>query len=331
MRRAIVLSFLFSIIVGCDNPLSPTQSLEVAIKGIHGAALSDDGEFSVIGSIHHGGSFWRNDTQERLFNWNHQENEQTSILVADFSFRGKWVLTANPHNLVLWNAENGKGERFWAAPGEILDAKLGPAANIALLGLSNHTAVIFNIKKGGIVRTFQHTNRVRSVDLSRDGKLAITGSEDYTAVLWDVATGKKLSTIKHNDDVQLVKISPDGTRALSVSKYDKALLWDTASGKSIGEIPLASERLKRGIRFTSARFNEDASLLITGRTDQIIELWDTEKLEIVARWKAPKRDAWKPTSAAIIDVGFTKDRQRYLAIASNGFIHTLEHDNQTDK
>lgn len=303
--------------------MPPSQSLEVAAKGIHGAALSDDGEFSVIGSIYHGGSFWQHDTQERLFNWNHKENEMTTVLVADFSTNGNWVLTANPHNLVLWNTQNGKGERFWTAPGEILDAELGPNANTALLGLSDHTAVIFNIKRGGIVRTLQHANRVRSVDLSRDGKLAMTGSEDYTAVLWDVSSGEKLSTFKHDDDVQLVKISPDGTRALSVSKYDKALLWDTATGKSIGEIPLASERLKRGIRFTSARFNDDSSLLITGRPDQIIELWDTETLEIVARWKVPKRDSWKPTSAAIIDVGFSKDQQSYLAISSNGFIHTL--------
>ncbi|MFL0803569.1 MAG: hypothetical protein K6L81_07610 [Agarilytica sp.] len=323
MKRVITLPLLLALLSSCDRTAPPSSSIEVAVKGIHGAAISDNGEYSVIGSIHHGGSFWQHDSQERLYNWNHKENELSTIVAADFSHQGKWVLTANPFNLVLWDTDSGKGERFWTAPGEILDAELGPNGNMALLGLSDHTAVIFNVKRGGILRTLQHSNRVRSVDLSRDGKLALTGSEDFTAVLWDVTSGEKLKTIKHEDDVQLVKISPDGTLALSVSKYDKALLWDTLSGKSIGEVPLASERLKRGVRFTSARFSDDASLLITGRPDQIIELWDTATLSIINRWKAPKRSAWKPTSAAIVDVGFTKDQQGFWAIASNGYIHKL--------
>ncbi len=211
----------------------------------------------------------------------------------------------------------------------MLDVELGPSGNMALLGLNDHTAVIFNVKRGGILRTFEHANRVRSVDLSRDGKLALTGSEDFTAVLWDVSSGKKLTTMRHKADVQLVKLSPDGTLALSVSKYDRALLWNTNTGEPIGEVPLESEKLKRGIRFTSARFSEDNAVLITGRPDQIIELWDTTTFAKIKRWKAPKRDAWKPTSAAIVDVGFTNDQQssdqqNYWAIASNGFVHSLK-------
>lgn len=317
----LISAFLFS---ACETAQEPTSSIEVASKGIHGAALSDDGSHSAIGSINHGGSFWAHDSQERLFNWNHKENEFTTIVAADFSSDGRWVLTANPFNLVLWDSNSGRGERFWTAPGEILDAELGPGANMAILGLSDHTAVIFNIKRGGILRTLEHQNRVRSVDLSRDGRLAITGSEDYTAKLWDVSSGENLTTFKHDDDVQLVKLSPDGSRALSVSKYDRAIVWDTQTGESVGEIPLAKQHIKRGVRFTSARFNEDGTLLLTGRPDQLVELWDTTTLERLARWKAPKRDAWKPTSAAIVDVAFSENDEAFYAIASNGFIHQFK-------
>ncbi len=323
MRYPLFL-FLVSLLCACERPLEPSQSFEVANKGTHAAALSEDGKHSIIGSIHHGGSYWNNTQQARLFNWNHKEGEYTTIVAADVSNQGDWALTANPFNLVLWDTATGRGERFWTAPGEILDAELGPNANIALLGLSDHTAVIFNIKRGGVLRTFEHGNRVRSVDLSRDGKLALTGSEDYNATLWDVASGEKLTTLHHDDDVQLVKLSPDGSRALSVSKYDKALLWDTQTGTSIGEIPLGSEHIKRGLHFTAARFNDDASLLLTGRPDQIVELWNTTTQARIAQWKLPKRSAWKPTSAAVVDVSFTADTQTYIAIASNGFVHTLK-------
>jgi len=307
----------------CDNRHPPTSSIEVAIKGVHGAALNDDGTAAVIGSIHHGGSFWAISSQERLFNWNHKQDETTTIVAADFSSRGDWALTANPFNLVLWDTRSGKGERFWTAPGEILDAELGPGANTAILGLSDHSAVIFDIRRGGIRRVFQHGDRVRSVDLSRDGRLALTGSEDFSASLWDVASGERLSSLKHEDDVQLVKLSPDGSLALSVSKYDKALLWNTQSGDIVGELRLQAEHIKRGVRFVSARFSEDNTMLLTGRPDQIVELWDTATLSKIHRWHLPKRDAWKPTSAAAVDVAFGQDDTTFFAIASNGFIHQL--------
>ncbi len=313
-----------ALLCGCGNSARPSASLEVAVRGVHGASLSDDGRYLVIGSINHGGSFWDIENRQRIFNWNHQENKVTTIVSADISGQGKWALTANPFHLVLWDTQSGRGERFWSAPGEILDAELGPNASMAILGLSDHSAVIFNIRRGGILRTFNHNGRVRSVDLSGNGKLALTGSEDYSASLWDVTSGKKLTSLKHEDDVQLVKLSSDGTLALSVSKYDRALIWQTNSGDVIGEVPLRKERIKRGITFTCAKFSDDNALLLTGRPDQLVELWEVATLNNLARWKLPKRDAWKPTSAAVVDVSFGKDRQNFLAIASNGFVHLLK-------
>lgn len=317
------LGFCVIFLTGCNRAGKPSHSLEVAAIGIHSAALSDDGMLATIGSIHHGGSFWQLTSEERIFNWNHKQGETSTITVTDFSEMGNWALSANPYNLVLWDTKSGKGERFWQAPGEILDAELGPNANFAILGLSDHTAVIFNIRQGGILRTFHHNNRVRSVDLSQDGKFAITGSEDYTANLWNIETGEKISTIKHDDDVQLVKISKDGTLALSVSKYDKALLWRTQSAELIGELPLSAQHLQRGVRFISAQFSNDNTHLLTGRPDRIVELWDIATLSKVSRWKLPKRSQWKPTSAAAIEVGFSTSNDTFLAVASNGFIHTL--------
>ncbi len=325
--RVFSLPLIFSVTLtalsGCGGTLAPDSQLEVATKGLHTGALSDRGDQSVIGSINHGGSYWKNNAQERLYNWNHRAEEYTTIVAADFSQNDHWAITANPFNLVLWDTRNGRGERFWTAPGEILDVELGPNANSAILGHSDHTAVIFDIRRGGIRQTFNHTNRVRSVDLSRDGKLAITGSEDYTASLWDVRSGEKISTLKHEDDVQLVKLSPNGELALSVSKYDKALVWNTDGSGVIGEIPLKKQHIKRGIRFTSARFSENNDRLITGRPDQLVELWELPSLQRLAAWKLPKRSLWKPTSAAVLDVAFGEQRGTFHAIASNGFVYTL--------
>ncbi|WP_045856884.1 WD40 repeat domain-containing protein [Teredinibacter purpureus] len=325
--RLLHAIFCFSctlFVTACEKALSPTSSLEIATKGLHAAAISEKGHLIIAGSIYHGGSLWQVQSEERVFNWNHANGELSTIIAADFSGNGQWGLTADPATIVLWNTETGEGYRYWTAPGEILDAELGPGATSAFLGLSDHSAVLFDIQQGGIKKTFKHSNRVRSVDLSENGQLGITGSEDYTATLWDMRTGKAITRLKHNDDVQLVKLSNDGAIALSVSKYDAALLWQARTGEIIGEIPLKAEHLKRGLSFTAAQFSDDNNFLLTGRPDQIVQLWQLPELVEIERWQLPKRDKWKPTSAAVIAVAFSDIPQQFYAIGANGFIHQLE-------
>ncbi|SMF12266.1 hypothetical protein SAMN02745866_00767 [Alteromonadaceae bacterium Bs31] len=322
-KQLTTLSIIL-LLQACMQAEQPAHSLEVAVKGMHSGALSEHGELAVIGSINHGGSLWRIQSEERLFNWNHRKGEFSTIVAADFSSDGRWALTADPAALVLWNTQSGEGTRYWNAPGEILDAELGPGANTALLGLSDHSAVLFDIQKGGIKQTLRHGNRVRSVDMTEDGRLALTGSEDYTATSWDLNSGKMIASLKHEDEVQLVKLAKDASIALSVSKYDKALLWEPRSGNIIGEVPLKAEHLKRGLSFTSAAFNKDNSYLLTGRPDQVVQLWKIPELYEVQRWRLPKRDKWKPTSASVIALSHSSDPNIFFALASNGFVHQLQ-------
>jgi len=324
LRNITILLVFFTLLQACSRELPPQQSLELARKGLHAAALSSDGSIAVIGSIHHGGSLWQLNTQQRIYNWNHKAGENSTIIAATISRDGLWSLTADPAALVLWNNQTGEGARYWTAPGEILDAKLDYGGNTALLGLSDHSAVLFDIRRGGIRQSFTHSNRVRSVDLSENGQLALTGSEDYTATSWDANTGKALARLKHDNDVQLVRLSPDGAMALSVSKYDRAVLWQTHSGEVIGELPLKAEHLKRGLSFTAARFNNDNTLLLTGRPDQMVQLWKVPELVEIERWRLPKRNKWKPTSAAVLAVAFAPNSEGFYAIASNGFAHWLQ-------
>ena len=323
-RQHLAAAMLFILtLVGCKGGDSPSDSLEVAVRGLHTAALTNDGKYAVIGSINHGGSYWQLDSKERLYNWNHSDQEATTLIASDLADDAPFGLTAGPHKMVLWNTDTGKYHRYWSAPAAILDLALSADARVALLGLDDGSAVLFDIQRGGIVRRLEHGNRVRSVALSQDRKLALTGSEDSRARLWDLSTGKEIMTIQHDDDVQHVNLSDDGQLAFSVSKYDKAVLWHSRSGHIHGELPIKAQGLKLGIRYTTSAFNHDASLLLTGRTDQTVELWDVETLKKRQSWKLPKRHRWKPTGAAILALSFSEDANTVVAIASNGFIHHL--------
>ena len=322
----LAVTAIVVVLCGCDTADSPEKSWENAVKGDYSAALSRDGELSLVGSITHGGSLWRTSQGERLFDWNHKQGEFTNIIACAFSPEGHYALTADHQTMVLWSTETGKALTFWTAPNEVLSVALTPNGNYALLGLADHSAVLFDVKRGGIERTFYHTDRVRSVALNDSGELAVTGSDDQTAALWDVKTGKALFNWQHSEAVITVALSPSGDKALTVAKYDETMVWDTKSGKAIGKLPLQATAIKRGQAFTSAAFSADGKYLLTGNADRTVQLWDTatSKLAEIKRWVVPKRDPWKPTSAAISAVSFSAKSGRYYAIASNGFTHQLQ-------
>lgn len=303
--------------------LAPEHQLEVASAGVYSGALSNRGEYAIVGSLYHGISYWRLSDSERLFDWSHQPGADTTLIAADFSPDDQWAITADIHTLVLWDTQTGSAPRYWRAPGEILSAQLGHDGQHALLGLSDHTAVLFDVRRGGVMRTLHHNGRVRSVSLSDDNKIAASGSEDYSAVSWDLENNQPLAKMRHNDEVQLVAVSPDGTLVLSVSKYDKAVVWQSKNGEILAEIPLAASRLKRGLRFTTARFSIDNRYLLTGQTDQIVTLWPLDDLANPVLWKVTKRKIWKPTGAAIVDVAFTENAGTFYALASNGLVFRL--------
>lgn len=320
-RAILFILAAISFCTACTPKASPPEAQqEVASVGLHAGKLSADGRWAIAGSIHHGVSLWRVDDKERLYNWSHKQNIDTTLVGGGFSTQNNLAVTADISTLVLWDLTDGKALRFWHAPGEILSIALTPNGQFALLGLADHSAVLFNIQAGGIVRTLHHKNRVRSVDISADGKHALTGSEDYQAIYWNLETGEALQKMLHNDDVQLVKLSEDGALALSVSKYDRATLWRTQDGSQVGDVPLRAQHIKRGMRFTAARFSADNRYLLTGRPDQIITLWSVEPLKEIARWKIPKRKAWKPQGASIIDVAFKEKSNQLVALSSNGFL-----------
>ncbi len=322
MKPALLLLGISLLISACNQATKPLQRLELASQGITGGALSDDGSLSVIGSVQHGGSLWRLTDNERLYNWNHSKDELSVFIAADIEASNNWAVTAEAHTLVLWDVNTGNAARFWTAPGEVLDVELAIGGTYALLGQADHNAVIFNIVKGGIVRTFKHEGRVRSVDLSGDGRLAITGSEDQSAVVWRVDNGEKVMTMQHQEEVQIVSISADGRYGFSAAKYDRAEIWDIAGGVSLVTIPLAKERIKRGLEITAARFSKDGEFLLLGYTNQKVELWKTNDLQKIKTWELTKRHVWQPSGVTVVDLAF--QAQRYYALGSNGFIYLLE-------
>lgn len=158
MRQAACLLLCASVLAGCDgSAYSPQRWLALTEQsGAYSIDISHGGRHALVGAVTHGGSLWNLDSEARLFDWNHLPGQFSVLSAVDFSPDGRYALTANPQDLVLWSVDTGMAEGFWSAPGEILAAELSSGGSYALLGLANHEAVYFDIRNGGVRSSLRH-------------------------------------------------------------------------------------------------------------------------------------------------------------------------------
>jgi len=307
---------------GCDPAAEPEQSLEVASRSVESGALSSSGRWALIGSGYQGGSLWDLRQGERLYNWNHKSGEQTLLTSVSFSPDEDWAISSDGNTLVLWNRQSGEAEQYWSSPSEVVESRLGPEGERALLGLSDHRASLYRVKRGGIERNFHLSDNLSSLAFSADGRWALTGSDAGTASLWDVENGEPVSHHQHDSPVQAVAMTPDGQLLLSSSRYQAPAIWNP-DGELVWLLPLGEERIERGAQISVARFSEDGTYLLTGRARGLVQLWDLEAQSLAYSWRLPKRKAWQPTAVSVVDLAFTSDPNLYRALGSNGLVHDL--------
>jgi len=311
---SILLSSLF--LTACDSGKQPHSFDELTSQGAHSLCLNQDASFAFVGSIHHGGSLWRLKPFDRLFNWNHQADKNSSIVSCDFSPEGNFVATTDNRTIALWNSKTGEAIWLWNAPGDIHNIALSANGQYALLAMADYTATLFDIKNGGIKRTLRHDGVVYDVSLDQQGKLAASASDDSSARIWDLTNGKQLHRLEHNNQVRSAEISPDGRFVFTSALGDPGRLWNTKSGKVIAEFPINS-----GF-YNSIRFNKDSSQILTGSSAGKVQLWQSQTAKLKNTWHAVPRNKWVSNNVLVEDVSFSK--QGYVASGSNGRIFHLK-------
>ncbi|CCK77839.1 conserved hypothetical protein [Oleispira antarctica RB-8] len=304
------------LLSACGTGKQPERFDELARQGVHSLCLNHEGSFAFAGSIHHGGSLWRLQPFDRLYNWNHQEGKNSSIVSCDFSPEDNFVATTDNRTIALWNSKTGEAVWLWNAPGDIHDISLSNNGQYALLAMADYTATLFDIKNGGIKRILRHDGIVYDVSIDKQGKFAASASDDSSVRIWDLNSGKQIQRLEHGNQVRSAEISNDGRFVFTSALGDPGRLWDSRTGKVIAEFPINS-----GF-YSSVRFNKDGSLLLTGSSAGKIQLWQSKTAKLEQTWQAIPKNNWVSSSVLIEDVAFTQ--QGYIAGGSNGRIFYLE-------
>jgi WD40 repeat protein len=301
------------LVAGC-LPEKPSQKWQVAANGAYSGSVGPQGQGLVVGSFQHGGSYWDVPTNARLYNWNHRDGFLTEILYSDISANGRFALTANYYNLVLWRTSDGAPVWFWSAPARIESADLSADGRFALLGLDSNKAVLFDVQNGGVLREFEHEGPVTSVAMNVATGIALTGSEDRTARLWNLRTAELIRQFEYRNQVSLVALSDSGNSALMAPANEPAELWNLPARRKIRDLKTAKFRLY------SAQFVGD-SRLIAGTTHRNIFEFDVSTGEKTQTWQIGTEGGQAFKSAIVLDIGWRGSQ--LLAIGSNGYLYAF--------
>lgn len=304
---------LTSSLVGCGD--KPLQTLETSNQGTYSGSLSPSGQFALVGSIHHGGSLWRIEDAERLYNWNHSADQYSSIVQSTFSTDSKFALTAEKKRFVLWDVASGRPGGFWPAENGVLAMALSDQGRFALIASEDNNLRYIDLATQTLLTTMSHAETINGVAISGDGKLGASGGDDGLLKVWDLRAGKAVFAYQMGGEISALDLSRDGSLVFASRFFGKGHVWRVRNGNMVTTIG------HNRTTITSARFSQDNKKLLTGFTARRMILWDTNTGDRLQNWRADAPLFWRPTGLIVMDVGFTKHENQYLTMFSDGTLY----------
>ena len=316
-KRSISISlFLFVgiLLSACNSGSTSEKIWTPETDGVLSAAVSNTGHYVLLGTDSGKANLWDLKKKKSLLHsWQHQEENETSgIIAVDLSYDDKFALTAEENSLVWWRVSDGKVLGYWKIEG-IKSIAISKDGQFGIIGFRDY-AQYFSLKTSKTKFRFEHPDFVKAVAVSDDGRYALTGSDNAEAKLWSLKNGKLLHTWKYKTKLITVALSPDGKYAMTNAVLGETRVWKTKDGK------LKHKFLPKRVTNSSAAFNSSGQKLVTGRVTQRIDLWSSKSGKQLKSWLPKKSDNWRPSSANIVEIGFTNKDKKIISVTSNGII-----------
>ncbi len=312
--RSLVTILLCFFLSACAK--GPESSFQLAHQGFLSADISRDGSLALIGSIHHGGSLWDIERNERLFSWNHQAGEFSSFRTVALSGDGKVAVTTEEKSIGVWSTDSGKSLGFWEAADRVLSVDLNYDGSQAMIGMRDGALNLFELRRGQILKELKHEADVRTVAISDEAQTAISGSDDFEAIIWNLNTGKPQHSIRLNNQVKQVALSSSGAFAFVSAQRDGGQIIDVKTNTLVSEIH------SRYTNYSSAEFSDDETILILGTSAGDIEQYERDSGERLVRWTAkPRKTFGGASSKAIVAVQGSPNTK---ALSADGMVQVFK-------
>ncbi|HCV04511.1 hypothetical protein E5N72_01540 [Pseudoalteromonas sp. MEBiC 03607] len=319
--RTFLYLLSLGLVVACsEQHEQSTARYEHAAQGAFASALSHDGKYSLISSIHHGVALWDNQQHVLKYQWFQQQNQDSLVHTVAISYDNSHAVTAEKSTFAVWDIATGENSGYYKIHAStIRDIAISNQGQSVLYGRADGVVVYLNLETGRRIEFLGHQEKVNVVDLSPNGHFAISGSNDYVAYFWDTRTGQVIHRFNHPTRVTQVALDPQGRYAFTADSMKQANVWQLTTGDLVSKL----QYIARQKIFTAARFNDEGSLIATGSPNRLVELWQLNSGKKLQTWQVIPREGSRPKSAVVLDVAFTDNSQALLTESSSGFAESF--------
>lgn len=303
MRKGLqfIILLIATVLAGCDGHSTPEERWEQAVEGASAGALSPEGKYSLLSSIHHDVVVWDNQKRGLQYLWKTQEGDNP-IYLSRITHNGEFAVLASREDFSVWSMQTGKPLGWYQLDhSTIRDIALSNSGTQVLVGRSDGVVVHINLQTGRRIEFLGHSERINAVDLSPNGRYALSGGNDYVAYMWDTETGQVIHRFVHSKRVTQVRFHPQGSMLLTADAWKHAFIWRLPDGKRISELAIST----RQHIFSAARFSDDGKLLATGSPSKRLTLWDVTSGKQIQSWQVSSQQDIHWRGAVVYDVAFS--------------------------
>jgi len=316
----LFIRFIFYLSIAflgaCSQSDIPKQQDEHAIDGAFAAEISQNGDYSIISSIHHGLSFWDNRAHRILYQWQHNKVLNNNVFILRISADNSRVLSATSHEFALWDTKTGKSVGFYkVTESPIRDIQLSASGRYVLYGQVNGKLVYIDLKTGRRLEMPIHSGKINSIDLSANGLYALSGGNDHQAFLWNTKTAQIIQQFNFKHRVSMVKFEENGRFVFIADTQKASQIWNLKTGKLQSTLIYSA----RQSVFSSVRFIDNGDHLLTGSPSGSITLWDVNTGLSLQHWKVTSRKK-RHSKNAVVFSATRWDKDNIVSESSSGLL-----------
>ncbi len=313
MKKIFTLIFCALLITACQPKAIQTHQL--ITEPIYDASLSEHGELALVSTANSGLQLWDLKTNQQRFTWIHNEANNSAVDTS-ISPNLAFAASLSRNTVALWNIADGSSQGWWSLPSS--GQSVAVANNGALLiGLNDGSVMSLRPNSSSLIKFLGHTEKVNSVSLSADGRLALTGSNDRHAILWNAATGQPIHDWLQNSRVISVALNQAGTLSFIGGSTNIAKIIDNNQGEPLSQLKI----FRRKMNFSTARFSNHDTLLLTGTPAREVIVWSVETGKKIANWQVQRTKRAQIKGAVVYSVA-NSDPNQIISISSNGLVET---------
>ncbi|MCW8997024.1 MAG: hypothetical protein OQK77_14515 [Psychromonas sp.] len=285
-----------TFIISCSQSDQPLQQYEHAVEGAFAAEISQNGDYSVVSSIHHGLTLWDNRNNRLLYQWQHHNTHNNDVYIVRISANNSHVVSASRSEFAIWDIKTGHSVGFYkVSDSPIRDIRISANGRYILYGQVNGKVVHIDLQTGRRLEMPIHTEKVNSIDLSANGLYALSGGNDHRAFLWNTQTAQIIKEFDFTERVSMVKLEDKGRYAFVADNQKASQIWNLQTG----ELQSSLIYKARQSIFSSVRFINDGRQLLTGNGTKNLTLWDVNTGLPLQKWTVTARKHTRPKTAVV--------------------------------